>query len=96
METPNERSKYTQLHIGINNFKLSDIRDNYIDNKGVGPVLKFKKYGNEFLKCCDEIIKEEKMKRMGYPLVLKSLVMKLLIIICRELEMTMKSRREYI
>ncbi|MBS4957225.1 MAG: AraC family transcriptional regulator [Clostridium sp.] len=86
METPNEKSKYTQLHIGINNFKLSEIRENYIDNKGVGPVLRFKKYENEFLKCCDEIIKEEKMKRMGYPLVLKSLVMKLLIIICRELE----------
>ena len=86
METPNDTSKYTQLHIGINNFKLSEIRENYIDNKGVGPVLRFKKYGNEFLKCCDEIIKEERMKRMGYPLVLKSLVMKLLIIICRELE----------
>ena len=86
METPNDSSKYTQLHIGINNFKLSGIRENYIDNKGIGPVIKFKKYESEFLKCCDEIIKEEKMKRMGYPLVLKSLIMKLLVILCRELE----------
>ena len=60
MEKPNETSKYTQLHIGINNFKLSEIRENYIDNKGLGPVVRFRKYEKEFLKCCDEIIKEEK------------------------------------
>lgn len=95
METPIEDSKYTQLHIGVHNFKLSDIRDNYIDNKGVGPVIKFKKYENEFFKCCDEIIKEEKMKRVGYPLVLKSLVMKLLIILCREFESEEKQEDEY-
>lgn len=95
METPGEYSKYTQLHIGVHNFKLSDIRENYIDNKGVGPVIKLKKYENEFLKCCDEIIKEEKMKRVGYPLVLKSLVMKLLIILCREFESEEKQEDEY-
>lgn len=95
IEAPTESSKYTQLHIGINNFKLSEIRENYIDNKGIGPVLKLRKYENEFLKCCDEIIKEEKMKRMGYPLVLKSLVMKLLIILCRELEGDNKEEEVY-
>ena len=95
METPGEYSKYTQLHIGVHNFKLSDIRENYIDNKGVGPVIKLKKYENEFLKCCDEIIKEEKMKRVGYPIVLKSLVMKLLIILCREFESEEKQEDEY-
>lgn len=48
METPGEYSKYTQLHIGVHNFKLSDIRENYIDNKGVGPVIKLKKYEKNF------------------------------------------------
>lgn len=86
METPKKDSKYAQLHIGINNFKLSEIRDNYIDNKGRGPILTLKKYESEILKCCDEIIKEEKIKRLGYPLILKSIIMKMLIFICRDIE----------
>lgn len=86
VERPKEDSKFSQLHIGINNFKLSKIRDNYIDNKGRGPILTLKKYESEILKCCDEIIKEEKSKKLGYPLVLKSLVMKLLILLYRDIE----------
>ena len=95
VEVPDKTSKYSQLHIGINNFMLSEISDNYIDNKGRGPVIKLEKYESEFLKCCDEIIKEEKLKRTGYPLVLKSLVMRLLVILCREFENENKQDDRY-
>lgn len=85
-EIINDKSKNTMLYIAINNFSLSNIRENYIDNKGMGPIVTFKNYNNEFLSCCEELIEEQNLKKKGYELILKSLVMKLLVILCREIE----------
>ncbi len=76
----------TQIHIAINNFKLSEVKENFINTKGSGPILTIKEHKDEFLSCCREIVNEQEKKEMGYPLMLKALIMKLLIILCREIE----------
>ena len=76
----------TQIHIAINNFKLSEVKENFIDTKGGGPILTLKEHKEEFLNCCREIVKEQERKEMGHPLMLKALIMKLLIVLCREIE----------
>ena len=76
----------TQLHIAINKLQLSTIKENFIDTKGKGPILTLKKYKDEFFNCCREIVMEQEKKEMGHPLMLKALIMKLLIILCREIE----------
>ena len=76
----------SQIHIAINNFKLSEVKENFIDTKGRGPVLTLKDYKDDILSCCREIVKEQEQKEIGHPLMLKALIMKLLIILCREIE----------
>ncbi len=82
----NREISNSQIHIAVNNFKLSDVKENFIDTKGGGPILTLKEHKDEFLNCCREIIKEQEGKEKGHPLMLKALIMKLLIILCRESE----------
>lgn len=73
-----------ELHIGITNFRLEGFRKNFILTKDNSPVIRLKKNEDEFFKCCNEIIEEQKNNALGYDLVLKALVMKLLVALLRE------------
>lgn len=94
-EVIKEKCKCSQLHIGINKINLSEKGSNYIDINGENPFIDFSIYNSELLKCCNEIITEQDEKKIGYPLVLKSLVMKILIIIYRELEGESQDEENY-
>lgn len=75
-----------ELHIGLSNIALfnSNMKD-YIDI-GDTNILTLNKYKDEILKCCDEIIEEQKNSNLAYPFMLKAIVMKLLILLHREIE----------
>ncbi|KLE17194.1 AraC family transcriptional regulator [Clostridium sp. C8] len=72
-----------ELHIGLNNINLFNNK-NSINFNGDG-ILTFIKYKDEFLKCCEEIISEQSSHAHNSHFMLKALIMKLLIIISREI-----------
>ncbi|MBE6053976.1 MAG: helix-turn-helix domain-containing protein [Clostridium sartagoforme] len=80
---PNTRCR--ELHIGLTNLNLfSNSKKDYIDFSS-NHVLTFNKYKTEILKTCFEIIDEQKDYNQTSPFMLKSLVMKLLVLLHREI-----------
>jgi hypothetical protein len=80
------KEQITELHIGINNIFLPNLPKDFLIDCKSEPVLSFAKHEFEFFKCCHEIIKEQEKGEPGSELVLKSLIMKLLVIYIREIK----------
>ncbi len=76
--------KFEEIHIGIKNFHFNNLPKDYIIDEHFSGVIRFTKTGEYFLKCCNEILEEQKNNELGYDLVLKSLIMKLMILLLRE------------
>lgn len=76
----------TELHIGIENLNIDCLSPNYMRALEGAPIVSIKKYKEEFTQCCNEIVKEHRLKPLGHSFVLKSLVMKLIIILYREMD----------
>lgn len=85
-EILNKETTCHELHIGLSNINLFKSKKNSIDFNSDNCILTFNKYKDEFLKCCEEIVTEQSNAKYNYHLMLKSLVMKLLIIISREID----------
>ena len=85
-ELINSNTVCTQLHIGIANLNIDCISNNFIRSFDGAPILSVKKYKDEFLQCCNEISKEQRLRQLGHSFILKSLVMKLIIILYREMD----------
>ncbi|MBS6007090.1 MAG: helix-turn-helix transcriptional regulator [Clostridium baratii] len=83
MELFNEQTNCTELHIGISN--LSSSKGSNCIDIGDTNVITLNKYKDELLKCCSEIVDEQKGSKPSYPFMLKALVMKLLVLLDREL-----------
>ncbi len=74
-----------ELHIGLTNFNsFNNSKKDYIDI-GDKNILTFSKYRDDILKTCLEIIDEQKNYNSSSPFMLKSLVMKLLVLLHREI-----------
>ncbi|MCM0649549.1 AraC family transcriptional regulator [Clostridium swellfunianum] len=73
------------LHIGINKLFLKGLSQNLILPDGTSPLAVLTKYANEFSSCIHQIIVEQESKLAGHELVLKTLVMRLIVILIREL-----------
>lgn len=76
---------YSDLHIGITNIKLHKNKNDFINLDSISSPLTMSKYREDFTRCCYDIVREQNEKNLGYALTLKSLVMKLIVIILREL-----------
>lgn len=77
----------TQLHIGISHLFIdSSNQANFIKHLNESPILTLTKYKEEFLSCCKEIEKEQRLHQLGHTFLLKSLVMKLIILLYREMD----------
>ncbi|MHC1748820.1 MAG: AraC family transcriptional regulator [Cellulosilyticaceae bacterium] len=77
-----------QLHIGIENVILGKSLYSLLYKENDVPVLSLDHCKDAFFACCEEILLEQKNQYFGYHIALKALVMKLLILLCRELETT--------
>ncbi len=74
-----------ELHIGLTNLDLfSTTKKNYID-VGNKNILTLSRYKDNILKNCLEIVEEQRNYNQTSPFMLKSLVMKLLVLLHREL-----------
>lgn len=76
---------YSDIHIGLTNIKLNKNKNDFIDIPNLLSPLTISRYREAFTTCCYDILKEQTEKNIGYPSILKSLVIKLIIIILREL-----------
>ncbi|MGL6174102.1 MAG: AraC family transcriptional regulator [Cellulosilyticaceae bacterium] len=77
----------TELHIGISQLAIDGSkRTNFIRHIDETPILTLNKYKEEFLTCCKEIEKEQRLHQLGHTFILKSLVMKLIILLYREMD----------
>ncbi|MEG1004418.1 AraC family transcriptional regulator [Clostridium sp.] len=83
MELFNEQTNCTELHIGISNVSPNS-KSNRIDIRDSN-ILTLNKHKDELLLCCSEIVDEQKGSKPSYPFMLKALVMKLLVLLDREL-----------
>lgn len=73
-----------ELHIGFCNLKLQGFPKEQIISEHDSPILEFVKYGQSFHNCCEEILHEQEKNDAGKPLLLKSLTMKLIVLILKE------------
>ena len=77
----------TSLHIGISDLHIDcSQKKNFIQHKDISPILSMNKYKDELLSCCKEIEKEQRLRQLGHNFLLKSLVMKLIILLYREMD----------
>lgn len=81
----NPNTNCRELHLGLTNINIfSNYKKNFID-VGDKNVLTLNTYRNEILKTCNEIIEEQKRHKQTSPFMLKSLVMKLIVLLHREI-----------
>lgn len=76
----------TELHIGIGNLNIDCNAPNYMKSLSWPPIVTIEKYRNEFEQCCKEIEKEQRLRELGHSFMLKALVMKLILILYREMD----------
>ncbi|ADL53573.1 AraC family transcriptional regulator [Clostridium cellulovorans] len=79
-----ENMTVRELHIGLSNFAIEGFIKNTFPLPINSSILILDKYKDAFFRCCDEILLEQQDNFPGYDMVLKSLVMKLLVILLRE------------
>lgn len=84
-ELINPNTNCRELHLGLTNINIfSNYKKNFIDIEDKN-VLTLNTYRNEILKTCNEIVEEQKTHKQTSPFMLKSLVMKLLVLLHREI-----------
>lgn len=73
-----------ELHIGIKDFRLDYLPKDYLMKENFLGLINLLKEKDNFFNCCKEIIEEQRKCEPGYDLILKTLAMKLMVIILRE------------
>ncbi|NSW89434.1 MAG: helix-turn-helix transcriptional regulator [Firmicutes bacterium] len=79
-----------EFHAGFTNICIEGLQKDFLIPENISPVFKFARYEQDFLRCCSEIIAEQEKDEPGCGLLLKSLLMKLIIIFLRETSMIAK------
>lgn len=74
----------SELHLGFDNIYLEGLPRNYLLKETASPVVRLKKYNKEFDDIIHQIINEQAKNEPGFDIVLKSLSMRLLVLLLRE------------
>jgi len=74
-----------EFHIGFSNICIENLPRDHIISREASPVITFAQYEQEFFKCCSDILAEQEKNDVGCALMLKSLVMKLIVILLKEI-----------
>lgn len=74
-----------EFHIGINNLVLEGLPEDYLMPENIPPVINPVRYDQDIASCCNEILEEQGKGEPGRGLMLKSLVMKLLVLLLKEI-----------
>lgn len=73
-----------EFHVGISNIFLENLPKNTLISQNANPVFKMVRNEQDLLRCCSEIITEQDKDDLGCEPLLKSLVMKFIILFLRE------------
>ena len=74
----------SELHLGVDNINLEGFPKNFLIKENASPVVHLKKYDKEFDDCIHQIITEQAKNEPGIDIILKSLSMRLLVLLLRE------------
>lgn len=74
-----------EFHVGFSNVQLEGMKKDFILPEGLSPVISFKKNRQEFYRCCGDILIEQKKGEPGGQLMLKSYVMRLIVLLLKEI-----------
>ncbi|MBM6614668.1 helix-turn-helix transcriptional regulator [Desemzia sp. RIT804] len=74
-----------QLHIGIRNFNIDRFPKDYFPI--TNPIIKLSEHNSAFFETCQEILLEREQSKQGSELLLKSLVLKLFVLLLRDAPM---------
>lgn len=73
-----------EFHAGFSNIYIKNLSKNFIIAGNACPVISLLKYEQDFYKCCSEMLLEQEKNEPGCDLVLKSQMMKLIVIFLKE------------
>lgn len=79
-----EGGETNEFHIGFNNIQLEGMERDCLLPPDTQPVISLKKYERKFFEVCCDILVEQKRNEPGGQLMLKSLVMRLIVLILKE------------
>ena len=77
--------KSVQIHIGIRNFNIDRFPKDYFPI--TNPIIKLSDLNSSFFDACQEILIEREQSKAGSELLLKSLVLKLFVLLLRDAAM---------
>lgn len=76
---------YADLHIGINHLLLPNGDLNILKTANASALFTLKDDMDSFFSCCNELIREKRLRKSGYSSMLKLLTTKLIILLYRQL-----------
>lgn len=76
-------SDLIEFHAGFENIQIKNLACNHLISESFTPILSTSSFDQEFFKCCMDILNEQNKKASGSELILKSLGMKLLVLLLR-------------
>lgn len=72
-----------EFHSGFNNICIKNLPKDCLTAPGSCPVLTLSQYEQDLYKCCREILSEQENKEPGCELMIKSLFMKLIVLLLK-------------
>lgn len=76
-------SDLVEFHAGFENIQIRNLQDNHLISDSFTPIISTTSFDQDFFKCCMDILIEQSKKDSGSELILKSLGMKLLVLLLR-------------
>jgi AraC-like DNA-binding protein len=80
----NQNEELIEFNAGFNNICLKNLPKDCLIAENECPVISLTKYEQDFFKCCNELVAEQERNEPGFDLLLKSLLMKLIVIFLKE------------
>ena len=80
----NPGDEVLEIHLGFNNICIENFQKNCLIPATASPVITLSKYESDFFKCCTEIMQEQEKAELGSDLIVKSLAMKLIVLLLKE------------
>jgi AraC-like DNA-binding protein len=72
-----------EFHAGFENIQIRNLPYNHLISDNLTPIISTSNFDQEFFKCSMDILNEQSKKESGSELILKSLGMKLLVLLLR-------------
>lgn len=83
-KTLSPEEEVSEFQVGLSSLSIEGLAPNCLIGKDETPVTTIKKHEQEFLKCCSDILLEEEKREPGWELMLKTMVMKLVVIYLKD------------